>query len=171
MAGLKDDWVWIGLGIGAVYLIYKTTKPVTNTLDAVGNAIGEATQSTGSAISEVMETSGHTLSDNIDLLNIKKDVGYLETGLSNIWGYLQGLGSNNSTQVPNQPILTAKPVGNVNFAPNVSNTSKIITSVVAPKTQTLTPLIDSIVQQPLANSYGPRIIASKTPIKIGNFYI
>lgn len=41
MVKLGDDWLYIGLGIGAIYLIYKATKPVTDTLQNVSDTVGD----------------------------------------------------------------------------------------------------------------------------------
>lgn len=42
MAKLGEDWIFIGLGIGAIYLVYKSTAPVTNSLDSVSKVIDSA---------------------------------------------------------------------------------------------------------------------------------
>ena len=38
MVKLGSDWAYIGLGIGAVYLVYKLTKPVTDLTSSIAEA-------------------------------------------------------------------------------------------------------------------------------------
>lgn len=37
MAKLGEDWIFIGLGLGAAYLVYKATKGITGITDSVSN--------------------------------------------------------------------------------------------------------------------------------------
>jgi len=47
MGKLGEDWLFIGLGIGAVYLVYKLTKPVSDTVSTVSNALNPPLQNVG----------------------------------------------------------------------------------------------------------------------------
>jgi len=39
---LGTDWLFIGLGLGAIYLVYKGTAPVTKALDSASGLVGSA---------------------------------------------------------------------------------------------------------------------------------
>lgn len=54
---LGEDWVFIGLGLGAVYLVYKLTKPVTELVDTASNITTDALTSADS----VVRDAGNTL--------------------------------------------------------------------------------------------------------------
>lgn len=57
-----SDWMYLGIGAGALYLFYKLTKPAKD--------IGEDVSSVTGKFSEVVV-------DNLDLLNVKKDLSQL----------------------------------------------------------------------------------------------
>lgn len=44
MARLGTDWVFIGLGLGAIYLVYKSTKPVTDVLNTASGLVQDTVQ-------------------------------------------------------------------------------------------------------------------------------
>ena len=93
MAKLGSDWLYIGLGAGALYAAYKLTKSATSTTDKASEVINS----------------------NLDLLNIKKDI-------SGIMDYLKNNPPNNQTftpppnTIPNSPLWTPP-----NFSINSQN--------------------------------------------------
>jgi hypothetical protein len=60
MAKLGNDWLYIGLGIGAIYLVYKLTSPITNAANSVSNLASQATQDVGNVLGSVTSATSGT---------------------------------------------------------------------------------------------------------------
>lgn len=61
MAKMQEDWVFIGLGIGALYLLYKSSEPVVKAIDSVSGVV----QSAGNLSSNVLDKAN----DAVDLVS------------------------------------------------------------------------------------------------------
>jgi len=92
---LGTDWVWIGLGIGAVYALYKFTNTGTKTADTVGS---QATQVTGAAAN-----LGTDIISSIQSLfdSMKANVGQLFSGSGST---TQNYNSYTTTYVPQEKL-------------------------------------------------------------------
>lgn len=77
MGKLGSDWVYIGLAVGAVYAVYKLTKPVSDTTAGVGTALTNATTSASNVIGSAGSGASTLISTAV------KDVTDLNQGIKN----------------------------------------------------------------------------------------
>jgi len=55
MIVMSDDWMYAGIGLGAVYLITQLTKPVTGLVSETGSAAGSVITSTGKLATDLIK--------------------------------------------------------------------------------------------------------------------
>lgn len=106
MAKLQEDWIFLGLGIGAIYLVYKSTKPVTDVLDTTGDLL--------ESVSGVGQNSAGLFNDSVSYLrDYQKIVGDAwKRGLSNLFGESYS-GLQITTKMPDSAASSTLSVANV----------------------------------------------------------
>lgn len=165
-----EDMILLGAIAAGGYFIYKATKPITDTIGGVGGGvssavggvgggIGQIGDKTGSNYGKVADALGDALASDISLLDLKKDAA----GVINLIKKSDG-GEKSKTILP--------PV-NKNFTPNIGAAPNPLVKVVAPKTGTLSPIMDSVIQKPvlIPSAFKSAIPTTKPKVIIGKIAI
>ena len=79
MARIGSDWLFVGLGLGALYLVYKSTKPVTDSLGSVSSVVGTASNLANDVLGSVQNVVDRIASPSSYL---STPTGFSATGAS-----------------------------------------------------------------------------------------
>lgn len=85
MARMGSDWVYIGLGVGAIYLVYKATSGISKVTDA----IGDTTKTIGESVSNLFKPTDLNLSlGNIPMITAEDYKKAFDLGVKSVKGFI-----------------------------------------------------------------------------------